>query len=118
MIKFTKYTASKEIIKALSPGACKVLLLLIQNNNLHGNNAIMFRNNSKPVTQRYIAETLGVSKSRISKIYSELENMGVIARGKFNDKNCYYLNPDIAMTKAELTTEDMENIPIFKEKKV
>ncbi|SHK81880.1 hypothetical protein SAMN05216582_11911 [Selenomonas ruminantium] len=116
MTKFTKYTAPKDIIKALSPGACKVLLLLIQNNNLRGNNAIMFRNNSKPVPQCYIAETLGVSKSRISKIYSELENIGVIAKGQTNGKQCYYLNPAIATTKAELTIEDMKNMPIFKEK--
>ena len=116
MNKFTKYTAPKEIIKALSPGACKVLLLLIQNNNLHGNNAIMFRNNNNPVSQRYIAETLGVSYSRISKIYAELVDMGVIAKGQNNGRRCYYLNPDIAMTKATLTVEDMENIPVFKEK--
>ena len=115
-MNFTKYFGVKDIIKTLSPGACQVLLLLIQNNNLLGNNALVFRNTRRPIKQKYIADTLNLGKSRVSKLFSELENHGVIAKGNIDNTRCYYLNPDIATTKKELTAEDLKTIPVFKQK--
>lgn len=108
-----------DLIKGLSGNCHKVFFCMIQANNIRQtDNALIFRNNGKPLRQIYVVKETGLSESTVSRCIRELEDNGIIAKRRETvlgvDTTVLFVNPDIASIGTSLSKTQLEAMPAFK----
>ena len=111
-----------DLIKTLSGNCIKVFACMIQANNIRQNdNALIFRNNGKPLRQVYIVKETGLSESTVSRCIQELEDNGIIAKRREKvlgvESTVLFVNPDIASIGTGFTKAQLTAMPAFKKKR-
>ena len=94
---------------------------MIQANNIRqDDNALIFRNNGKPLRQVYIVKETGLSESTVSRCIQELEDNGIIAKRREKvlgvESTVLFVNPDIASIGTGFTKAQLTAMPAFKKK--
>jgi len=88
----------------------RVFFELIRYNNIDPTtNALRFKNNKHPLTQKYISKTLNISTSQTCRAFKALSDIGIIDR--YPNDTTYYINPEIVIVGKH---QDLKAMPPFK----
>ena len=110
-----------DLLKNISGNSIKVFTCLMQANNIRQkDNALIFRNNGKPLRQIYVVKETGLSESTVSRCMKELEDNGVIAKRREKvlgtEATVFFINPEIASIGTYFSKEQMMTMPAFRRK--